>query len=212
MRPAADRPANPAVAVAVGVLIAAGVAEIVGSVIELADGGAMSVAAHSQPTSLLPLTLVVLIAGFGSRPLRITAFFCAGAALITRVVFASLLIVPGWNLGTASSVSVAAGLLTGAGVLAFSLLQVLRHRDLSEEQPQAENEGADMPVASPPASNPARPVHQSHRIPVSPSTPVDTSRQSHATRTAASWATTSTPWPRADEGDPNGTLIRPPRR
>lgn len=103
-----------------------------------------------------------------------------------------------------------AGLILGlAGVLvaAFALLG-----DQRPVRPTATEQGT--PPTRPPAP-PAAPAQNDdgHTTVInpgrqngSPRTPPD------ADRADGGWATATTPWPRANEADPDGTLIRPPHR
>lgn len=211
MRPTVDRAAHPASAVAVGILLAAGIAEIAGSIVALADGGSSIITSLSQPTALFPLTLVVLIAGLGGRRQRIAALCAASGGFIVRVVLASLLMVPGWGLGLTQYLTVTAGLLTGAGLFTLALVPVLRNRDLADDAVTARTIAPANHTSAHPGAV-AMPARAGETVPVSPVTPIDHSRHLPATRDPARWATASTPWPRADETDPDGTLIRPPRR
>ncbi len=183
MQAVPDRARTAATAVLTGLLLAAGVVEVVGAGIGLADGPDAAVAL-GHPAALLPFTLASLVATFSGRRHRIAAFFGATGALATRVV-ASLLVVLGSGPDLVGLLEVVAGLLTGVGVFFWTLFLVLHNRDLSELAPPS---GPPQPPSVSPCGDPATGV------------------------APGNWATAGTPWPRADEDDPDGTLIRPPRR
>lgn len=61
------------------------------------------------------------------------------------------------------------------------------------------------PVAAPePAGEGSTVINPRHRPPTRPA--------ATAPPPAGGWSTVGSPWPRADEDDPHGTLIRPPHR
>lgn len=207
-----DRARSTASAVLVGVLLVAGTVEIVASVIHLGDAGAAALAAHGAPSSLLPFTLAAVAAAFCGRRARILAFFGSAAALIARVVMMSLLVVPGWYLGLGDALGMTAGLLTGIAALGWTLFLVVGNRDLADSDEGAAPPAITQPRWSGPAVDPVTPNSAADRPAESPSTPVARPQHAQTDSRAGSWATASTPWPRAVEDDPNGTLIRPPRR
>ena len=127
----------------------------------------------------------------------------AVAALAVRIGGAVLLTRARWGGDMADVVSAVAGCLVGLALVAWALVRVQRNRDLATAQPEpARYPGHELiGVVEPPQSASPGPA-------VSPSTPVAAPQPaSHG-----QWRTATTPWPRADEDDPHGTLIRPPRR
>ena len=205
--------------VLLGVLLLAGVAEIVAMALRLIVEGDSGVAAASSPGALLPFAFAVVLSLLGGRVHRIAALIGAGVALIVRCAVASLLVAPGWHTDLAGAFDVVSGLLTGLVVFVFALLVVRGQMSVTREDsavsaiapprlPAPESPNASRPVSPLPLS----PTEQREPGAVSPATPVDLSlKKRHSARSGA-WATASTPWPRADEDDPNGTVIRPPRR
>ena len=187
-----------AVAMLIGVLLAAAGLEAIGVGFLVAADGASALTAVAAPQALLPLTLAALAAGFGGRRARIASLFGATAGLIARAASAALLIVSDGGPGPGGTAVLAAGLATGAALVGWTLYLVQSHRDLSEPRDPSE------PVA---------------RSPISALAPTDRRAAPQAAaialpqgRQGAVWATASTPWPRADEDDPDATLIRPPRK
>ena len=135
------------------------------------------------PTALLGVTVATLVSGSVGRAARIATFFAAAAALVLRLV---LIIVQAVAIATpAAMLGSVAGLLLGAALLTLALLQVQARSDLAKA----------------PARGPVSPA--------SASTPVHAPRPAPGT---GRWDKATTPWPRADEDDPDATLIRPPRR
>lgn len=218
------------VMIVTGVLLLAGLIEVASVIVKVSGGGAAAVAGLAGPALLLPFTVASLLATVGGRATRIAACFGATVAFVVRLVLVGLLLVPGWRFPPAAVLENIAGAVTGLGLLGFTLYLVLRHRDLSnepvEEAAQAPSVLQPRPAAQPPAqatpsrsaapspvavATTARPGPQ-RRLPESPSTPVDVSLRARGVNPGGPWATASTPWPRANEDDPNGTLIRPPRR
>ena len=188
----------------VGVLIVAGIAETAAVVAGVVTGyGPRSALALAQPAALLGPTLAVVVASHGGRVARIAALFAAVAALAVRIGGAVLLTRARWAGDMADVVSAVAGCLVGLALVAWALVRVQRNRDLATAQPEpARYPGHELiGVVEPPQSASPGPA-------VSPSTPVAAPQPaSHG-----QWRTATTPWPRADEDDPHGTLIRPPRR
>lgn len=201
----ATRSHDAPLSVAVGVLLLAAGLEAVASVLALASDGARSVPAYGGPAALLPVTVAVLLAWVGARTVRIAALFGSVAGLVLRLVFVTLLLAPGRSFTIVEILTVVSGAVTGLGLAALALCLVVRHHDLADEPvPEAAPRPGPWPV--PVAVNAPR------GLPESPSTPVNLGRRPDARARRGGWATTSTPWPRAVEEDPNGTLIRPPRR
>lgn len=201
MAAGAWRASGAATAVLIGALLVAGTIEVVAAVVQLSDSGPAALATYGAPSAFLPLSIAALVASFAGRRARIAAFFGTGAALIARIVFASLLVVPGWSQPIGSLLTIGAGVVTALGLLGWSLYLVVAHRDLSYVDDKAQPV-APHRAAAPAAASPAQ----------SPSTPLSAPHPNRGQPQPGNWATASTPWPRADEADPDGTLIRPPRR
>lgn len=205
------------VTILTGILLLGGALEITGAILDVSANGVGAVAAHSGPGALLPFTAAALLGSVGGRSARIAGFFGAIVALVARLVLVALLLVPGWTLVAHQLFTAAAGIVTGIAVAGFALYLVLRHRDLSNapapaEVPSARQTTTQRQQAQPrPAPVPAQPSSPARRGPESPATPVDEGLRAR-TGNPGAWATARTPWPRANEEDPNGTLIRPPRR
>ena len=205
------------VTILTGILLLGGALEITGAILDVSANGVGAVAAHSGPGALLPFTAAALLGSVGGRSVRIAGFFGAIVALVARLVLVALLLVPGWTLVAHQLFTAAAGIVTGIAVAGFALYLVLRHRDLSNapapaEVPSARQTTTQRQQAQPrPAPVPAQPSSPARRGPESPATPVDEGLRAR-TGNPGAWATARTPWPRANEEDPNGTLIRPPRR
>lgn len=178
------------VLIVTGVLLLAGMLELASVIFEVSTGGADAVARLGGPAMALPFTAAALLAVVGGRGTRIAACFGATIAFVLRLVLVALLLVPGWRFTLPDVLNVAAGAVTGLGLLGFTLYLVLRHQDLSTEPDESR-------------SQPVQPVQ---------SVPPAQARAAFVPSQGAPWATASTPWPRANEADPNGTLIRPPRR
>ncbi|WP_143570904.1 hypothetical protein [Tessaracoccus sp. ZS01] len=102
-------------------------------------------------------------------------------------------------------------LVVGLGVVAWGVTTVVRVSAMAAPQPPPVRQApAQLP---PPESAPTPEGHSTvinpKREPAgSPQTPSEQQSQ----RPPGTWSTSTTPWPRADEEDPNGTLIRPPSR
>lgn len=208
------------VTILTGILLLGGALEITGAILDVSANGVGAVAAHSGPGALLPFTAAALLGSVGGRSARIAGFFGAIVALVARLVLVALLLVPGWTLVAHQLFTAAAGIVTGIAVAGFALCLVLRHRDLSNAPAPAEVPSAQQttqrqqaqPRPQPrPAPVPAQATSPARRGPESPATPVDEGLRARTGKPGA-WATARTPWPRANEEDPNGTLIRPPRR
>lgn len=208
------------VTILTGILLLGGALEITGAILDVSANGVGAVAAHSGPGALLPFTAAALLGSVGGRSARIAGFFGAIVALVARLVLVALLLVPGWTLVAHQLFTAAAGIVTGIAVAGFALYLVLRHRDLSNAPAPAEVPSAQQttqrqqaqPRPQPrPAPVPAQATSPARRGPESPATPVDEGLRAR-TGNPGAWATARTPWPRANEEDPNGTLIRPPRR
>lgn len=204
------------VTILTGILLLGGALEITGAILDVSANGVGAVAAHSGPGALLPFTAAALLGSVGGRSARIAGFFGAIVALVARLVLVALLLVPGWTLVAHQLFTAAAGIVTGIAVAGFALYLVLRHRDLSNapapaEVPSARQTTQRQQAQPRPAPVPAQPSSPARRGPESPATPVDEGLRAR-TGNPGAWATARTPWPRANEEDPNGTLIRPPRR
>lgn len=173
------------------VLLVAALTEAVAVVADLlADPSAAHAAQLNHPTLLLSVTAAVLLAERESvRWSRIAVAAGAAAALLMRAGLVGASFALGGPRPTlpATLLSVA-GLILGLALLAATVRSLQRHRDLAED-PE--------PEPLPAAPGPTRPRH-----PAAAPAPLAT----------GPWATATTPWPRADEDDPDGTLIRPPRR
>ena len=174
-------------------------ATVAGAVIERTAPVAASL---NLPASLLPVTMAVVFASIaGGRRTRIAVAFGAFVALVARIgLTIGTFALPGEVSSTAMLQSVA-GLGLGIVVLAWSVRELLVNKDLHSAQPAL--------APAPPAPTSATPPPAPHSGPTSPATPVAVAPMK---RPAGPWATATTPWPRANEDDPNGTLIRPPRR
>lgn len=208
------------VTILTGILLLGGALETTGAILDVSANGVGAGAAHSGPGALLPFTAAALLGSVGGRSARIVGFFGAIVALVARLVLVALLLVPGWTLVMHQLFTAAAGIVTGIAVAGFALYLVLRHRDLSNAPAAAEVPSAQQttqrqqaqPRQQPrPAPVPAQASSPARRGPESPATPVDEGLRAR-TGNPGAWATARTPWPRANEEDPNGTLIRPPRR
>lgn len=192
-------------AVVVVVLLGAGAAELLGHTLAVVNEPTPeSVLAANAPQAFLPIALAVALAGT-TRFTRIAALAGAFFALVARALFLGLSFLPTFrlpDLPTPQLLLQLAGIALGLGIFVAALGRVLHHRDLSVA---AGAPAAPEHHAAPVPPTPARPSE-----PVSPSTPVDVNRANGPR--PGPWATATTPWPRANEDDPNGTLIRPPRR
>lgn len=102
----------------------------------------------------------------------------------------------------------------------WAIVDVIRRRrpqTLTAPPPTAQH--ALEAVLPPPAAEQPRMAQSAdqRQVPTSPTTPVarrsTASGQSPSTQTGeAQWRKVTSPWPRAVEDDPDGTLLRPPRR
>lgn len=197
-------------AVVVVVLLGAGAAELLAyTLAALSQPTAQSVLGANAPHAFLPVALAVALTG-GTRFTRIAGLAGAFVALVARALFLGLSFLPAFRfaeLPVSSLLLQLAGVGLGLGVFVAALVRVLKHRDLSVASPH----GAPAAPAQHSAVAPTAPISPTGPArPSSPATPVDAPR-AQAQRSGA-WATAGTPWPRANEDDPNGTLIRPPRR
>lgn len=102
-------------------------------------------------------------------------------------------------------------LAVSLGVVVWGATTVVRVSAMAaSSSPQERQARAQLP---PPAAPPTPEAHSTvinpKREPAgSPQTPSEQQPQ----HSPGTWTTSTTPWPRADEEDPNGTLIRPPYR
>lgn len=192
------------------VLLVFGAVELVAGLLTvLADPSAQSAAELNVPAFLLPVTIAVVLSTVQStRWSRMLVAAGAAVALVARVGLgvASFALTGAGDLSASASLLSTAGLGTGLAVTAVAVRALFVHRDLAEE-PATPAHGGVVPTPTP--AHPNRPGAQPR--PASPTTPVNPGGPSRPPRESR-WSTATTPWPRADESDPDGTLIRPPHR
>lgn len=179
------------------VLLLAGALEVGSAALEAARGDRVAVAAAAAlPTSLLGVSLAALVAAAGGRFARIAALFGSAAGLLLRCGL--LVLILGGHADMVQLLAAASGLVLAVALVAGTLALVQQHGDLAVR-------AVDTPRFL--GEDPQRPL-TSVAPPTSPATPIDVELQ----RRTGRWSTVTTPWPRAVEDDPDGTLIRPPRR
>lgn len=199
-----SRSADAATLAVVGVLIVAGGAEAAAAVAGVVTGyGPRSALALAQPAALLGPTLAVIVAFYGGRIARIAALFAAAAALAIRIGGVVLLTRDRWAGDAGDVASAVGGCLLGLALAGWALLKVQRNGDLATVKAEPSHyPGHEMIGVADPAATGGRAAA------TSPATPV----AAPAAASPGEWRTATTPWPRANEDDPHGTLIRPPRR
>lgn len=142
-----------------------------------------------------------------ARPMRRQIAIVVVAAVVLHVsslLLVALLVLPADETGRSLLLWLLAGagfVLSVGGVL-WGVLSLPRER---QEPPRAQ----PAPVESPAEQGNSTVINpRRQQPPGSPATPADAELQHRTGR----WQTVATPWPRANEDDPNGTLIRPPHR
>ncbi|MEO7588027.1 MAG: hypothetical protein ABIS84_08365 [Arachnia sp.] len=178
-------------------------------------------AAMLGPSAFLPVSLGVVWAallpptGFA---LAIKAVTAVGAAAFTAI--RGVLIGVWWRdsdaLGWSTGGLVLAGFLLGLTLAAWAFVDARATRESLRTAP-------GVPVPAAPA-RPAAPLTVRTADAVPPSSPTTPTRPTSPAsalvgggapvpvQQQAAWQSVSTPWPRRDEADPDGTVIRPPRR
>ncbi len=111
---------------------------------------------------------------------------------------------PGWS----AAVLMVSGGLLGAVLCAWSAVDVLATRTVlarGEPSPTMFSivESPDQELPTSPVTPIRVPSPLEHRVPTGPGGDAEPPPR---------WQSVSTPWPRRDESDPEGTLIRPPRK
>ena len=150
------------------------------------------------PASFLPVTLAVVWAALlpGSRfSLAVKVVTSLGAVGFT--VARAVLVIVWWmaaeEVGWSTGVLMVAGLLLGVSLSAWAFVDAIAMRGALRTPTTPRDAGA---AVLPEAGEPESPTTPTRPPAVQPPSPV--------------WQSVSTPWPRRDESDPNGTLIRPP--
>lgn len=202
------------------------------TVVRAADATGIALAAG--PGALVPVTLAVVFATLlrpTSRAVRVRAITAVGAAvfLLARLgLVATAVLSGGPALPAASMLGAASGLVLGLSLAVWSAIE-FRAAQLclrpvappSRQQPAAEParpSPVDVPnpqtITSPgprPRVTAPRPRAALTPHPVSQATPPARFPE-RTSPGAVPWHRGSTPWPRGNEDDPDGTLLRPPRR
>lgn len=195
------------------VLLLFGAVELVAAVLTVVESPtAVTAAEVGAPQFLLAVTVAALFGALEST--RSTRLLIAGgavAALVARIVLTICTFALGGPELTASqSLLSTAGLGLGIAIAALAVRGLVLNRDLATTVPQ---DAQPAPATGVPAGMgaPTRDLLTGMQPdPTSPSTPVNPGALGQPQRGV--WSTATTPWPRADEDDPDGTLIRPPRR
>lgn len=197
------------------VLLLFGAVELVAAALTVLESPtAATAAAVGEPQFLLAVTVAVVFGALEST--RSTRLLIAGgavAALLARIVLTICTFALGGPELTASqSLLNTAGLGLGIAIAAWAVRGLVLNRDLAsvtvapQPAPAGPRPGAPAGMGEPTRS----PMTGAEPHPTSPSTPVNPGLR--GPQHPGSWSTATTPWPRADEDDPDGTLIRPPRR
>ena len=179
------------------VLIIFGAVELLAAVLTLVESPTAATAAElNAPVFLLPVTVAVALSAVESnRSSRLAVAGGAAAALLARLVLTICTFAMGGpEITAAQSLLSTAGLGLGIALAAVAVRGLIMNRDLASAV-------EDVAMAAPP------PVD----APAGPEAPMRAPMTGPA-NAAGPWSTATTPWPRADEDDPDGTLIRPPRR
>lgn len=218
------------------VLLTLGVLELgaVGlTVVRAADATGIALAAG--PGALVPVTLAVVFATLlrpTPRAVRVRAITAVGAAvfLVARVgLVAAAVLSGGPAVSAGSMLGAASGVVLGLSLAVWSAIESRAAQlglrpvaaPLTRERPATEPARplpVDVPspqtITSPgprPRVTAPRPRAALTPHPVSQATPP--ARFPERTNPGAvPWHRGSTPWPRSNEDDPDGTLLRPPRR
>ncbi len=195
----------------------------------LALGG---VAAMLGPGSFLAMVIAVLWAAF-LPPSRSALLVKAATAVgsVAVVVTKLVLVLLWWTghsgggpVGWSAVLLVLTGLVLGVVMLVWSVVDLSATRSVLAQQTSsgipaqsASAAPSDPPVRSATPARPPSPVTTvSASTPTRQSSPESAPEQQirHPRPQAPSsqWRSVSTPWPRRDEADPDGTIIRSPRR
>lgn len=161
-------------------------------------GGAASVLG---PSAFLPLSLAVVWAAFltPSRPALVVKAITAGGAagfLAARLVLSLAWWTGRTTAGWTASALIFASILLGVALLVWCCVDLVATR-------------AALSATRTLTRSPASPAVSAAES--SPSGPPEVRAAAHPP-TQPAWQSVSTPWPRRDESDPDGTVIRPPRR
>lgn len=198
------------------VLLTLGVLELGGIVFSLVAADPTGIADAGGPTAFVPVTLAVVFATL-LRPSR-RSVTVKGATAIGALVF--LLVRIGLVVGIALTDTAAVSLGAVLGVVSGTVLGLTLAAWAAMEFVAARLEvrRAAAPVSGPspvPTPSPVPVVRPDPRVvrdhPASAATPAVGPPERRATG-AVAWHRGSTPWPRKNEDDPDGTLLRPPRR
>lgn len=194
------------------------------------------------PVTLAVVFATLLRASAATLLIKATTAVAAGFFVAARVGLAVALVTSGAPLGVGDLLTLVSGTVLGLALALWSaieyraaqllVIEVARLREgdpVDLREPDTMPSPAPAPVASPtapPAPAPAGLVHEA-AMPLSAPTPTTVirpaapraARQPSLTPTTAPaspaaslWHRGSTPWPRMNEDDPDGTLLRPPRR
>ncbi|GAB3820221.1 hypothetical protein GCM10028820_25620 [Tessaracoccus terricola] len=223
------------------VFLTLGVLELGGIIYSLVAADPMGIAAAGGPTAFVPVTLAVVFATL-LRPSRRSVTVKGATAVGALVFFLVRIgLVAGIVLTDTDAVSLGAvlgvvsGIVLGLTLAAWAAMEFVAARLQVRQGPAPASRPSPAEAALPPspASPPVRPVeadpgtvrtHLSGRLPrpVNPAVPAAPHPVSAATPAAGpperratgavAWHRGSTPWPRKNEDDPDGTLLRPPRR
>lgn len=173
------------------------------------------------PAGFIPVTMAVVFATLlpserSSVHYKATAAVGAGFFAGARLALLVLVATSAESLSIQQLLVMISGVVMGLGLVAWELtdykLAAAKARSARRSaRPQAR------PVAEPLSPvEPPRPVREAPRMVVRPT--VQVPRPGHASDvespevSAAQWRKGTTPWPRKNEDDPDGTLLRPPRR
>lgn len=149
------------------------------------DGGILASSAFWPLWLAIVLTVLLDDVRLWARYLvSLLAVMATGVSLAVQ-----LTLWPGWPLLSWWSVSTAGSLVAAVALAAWSVLDVIARRPRREEPESSAGPEAE---------------------PASPATPPSANRQLGSSD--GGWTQMGAPWPRAVEDDPEGTLIRPPRR
>ncbi|RMB62276.1 hypothetical protein [Tessaracoccus antarcticus] len=175
-------------------------------------------AAMLGPSSFLPLSLAVVWAALlppSGFALAVKAATAAGAVLFAaaRVGLTTLWWRDSPGMGWSTGTLALAGSAMGAALTVWAIVDALATRGALAETTATPSTAmpataqtarvADTTLPGSPTT-PARPT--------SPTAPLAGGEPVMPVRQPPVWQSVSTPWPRRDEADPDGTLIRPPLR
>src|SRR5690606_3363779 len=212
------------------VFLTLGVLELGGIIHFLVAADPTGIAAAGGPTAFVPVTLAVVFATLlrpSARSVTVKGATAVGASVFSLVRVG---LVAGIVLTDTGAVSLGAvlggvsGIVLGLPPAAWAAMEVGAAR-LEVRRASRPVSGPSPALAPSPAPAPeAVSTHLSGSLPrpVSPSVPAAPHPVSGVTPAAGpperratgavAWHRGSTPWPRKNEDDPDGTLLRPPRR